>query len=882
MSDASSEAFPIIDGSLIPSVSAEWDIGFPAAWSNETPERTVMGIMPGTFGNPIFPRVVGGNFSFVHVALSPSISTTTVSIPAPLLGNPETPAGVYTLFVQELPETKFVCEDVEPFECSDVPYTDQDFIDFMTTDPNQPDAPFTYPPLGGRSLAFEYIAGGAPNVCENDCFSNVLFIPGIKATELYEGSSKRWLPGLFGIDASRMEMDATGESINNLTVGGPIRKAYQLVEVYGNFFDFLDNLKSTNAIIDWKSAPYDWRYDVYDVVSHDQQMHDGSVQNLVNQIYELAATSKTGKVSIISHSNGGLVGKALIDALGDDANLVDKFIVVGTPQLGTPSAISAMLHGTGQGLPIDAAPFAMSKANSRDLSENMPGAYGLLPLAEYFNAVTDPVVEFDNSAFSTPYRNAYGDSIDSASKLYSFLLGTGDGRTKPDSDDTLTPTILNSALLSDTLITRNTLESWTPPSGTEVVQVAGWGLDTMRGFRYDERMCSPGCGTFLDIKPLMTVEGDATVVSPSASAMNDETYYFNMASFNYANETTWSHANILAAVSVQDLLVDIIKDEPRAASYITTTKPTAADAGKRLHLSVHSPVTIGIRDSQGRFTGVTPNPDPSSDIPVVLQEIPNTYYFEFGEGKYVGFGANEHYNVVMQGTGNGTFTLEVEETNNDEVTDTATYSDVPVSTETIAELNIQDLQNKGALEVDENGDGTVDETFQPDGESSLNDLLANFKAQISSLSIKDKLKQNLLKKIDTLEKRIAGKKLKNAKVLANFKTKITNQEVKGKTDAAGAGDITALLELLEAQYDDVVLDAVILTQLKEKVLSLNIKVNFKNDLLKRVARLENKHALTHLLENLTHTISKKALSGKIPDADAQALLDLLTQIESAL
>lgn len=265
-----------------------------------------------------------------------------------------------------------------------------------------------------------------------------------------------------------------------------------------------------------------------------------------------------------------------------------------------------------------------------------------------------------------------------------------------------------------------------------------------------------------------------------------------------------------------------------------------------------------------------------------MQEIPNTYYFEFGEGKYVGFNASEQYDIVMEGTGNGTFTLEVEETNNDEVTDTATYSDVPVSPTTVAELSIQDLENKDVLEVDENGDGTIDETIQPDGESSLNDLIAFVKSKIISFSIKDKLKQNLLKKIDNLEKKIAAKKQKNAKILANFKTKITNQQIKGKIDAASANDITALLELLEAQAEDVVLDIAILTQLKEKIQSLSIKANLKNDLLKRVARLEYKQALTNSLENLTHSISKKALNGKISDTDAQALLDLLTQIENAL
>jgi pimeloyl-ACP methyl ester carboxylesterase len=641
-----------------------------------------------------------------------------------------------------------------------------------------------------------FIEEPAPIGCTENCNSNVLIIPGIKATELYEGSSKRWLPGLFNFDGQHLAMTTIGESVNPITVGDPIGSvtfaSVKILEIYGDFFDFLDSLRSTGVIVDWQAAPYDWRYDVYDVVSQDQKIRDGSTRMLVDQIHELASTSKTGKVTIVAHSNGGLVGKALIGALGQDANLVDRFIMVGTPQLGTPSAIAAMLHGTGQGLPIDAVPFAMSKATSREISENMPGAYGLLPLAMYFNVVSDPVVEFDNSPFTDVYRDAYGETVDTQSEMIAFLLGTGDGRAKPPSSNTLTPTILNDRLLFEAVASRNSLESWLTPTDVEVIQIAGWGLDTMRGFRYRERACSTYAECkFLDIEPVMTGDGDGTVVSPSASAMVATSYFFDMSSFNNENNTKWTHANMLAATSVQDLIRDIITDVSRDASFITSTKPVATDLSKRLHISVHSPITLGIRDSNGRFTGVVTNPDPLSDIPVVVRGVPNTYYFEFGEGKYTGFEVSEEFEIVMQGTGSGTFTLEIEEVEGDEVIGFLEYSNIPVSTSTGAILYIHDTQNKGQIELDVDGDGLADAEVRPDGDAqTLSYLLILVKQKILNLDTGDKFREKILRKIELLEEQAAKEK----NVTINVDHKILKQAVKGRMSDA---DAQALIDLLE-------------------------------------------------------------------------------------
>jgi hypothetical protein len=66
-----------------------------------------------------------------------------------------------------------------------------------------------------------------------------------------------------------------------------------------------------------------------------------------------------------------------------------------------------------------------------------------------------------------------------------------------------------------------------------------------------------------------------------------------------------------------------------------------------------------------------------------------------------------------------------------------------------------------------------------------------------------------------------------------------------------ATEITNLLDLLEAQSDDIALDPVVPASLKTKIQSLNIKANLKNDLLKRVDNLQKKQAIVKTLSNLS-------------------------------
>ena len=131
----------------------------------------------------------GANYALTHHGLSGS-ATTTISeaFGLPALGDASTPSGTYTIAIAQIPESKFVVTNVievgedgsQLVDGYDAPYTDQDFINwFAGTDTNgtQPDEM--------RTLEFEYVAGAAHIPCTQDCFSNVLFLPGVQASRLY-------------------------------------------------------------------------------------------------------------------------------------------------------------------------------------------------------------------------------------------------------------------------------------------------------------------------------------------------------------------------------------------------------------------------------------------------------------------------------------------------------------------------------------------------------------------------------------------------------------------------------------------------------------------------------------------------------------------------
>ena len=226
--------------------------------------------------------------------------------------------------------------------------------------------------------------------------------------------------------------------------------------------------------------------------------------------------------------------------------------------------------------------------------------------------------------------------------------------------------------------------------------------------------------------------------------------------------------------------------------------------------------------------------------------------------------------------------MEIEDFSNDTTVPIATYSDISVTPDTSATFIVSTSTPQNTeIQVDTDGDGAVDVTVSPDAES-LGELLIKLQVEVQKLNIKEKLKTQLLNKISTIQKKIDKQKQKQSSVLDSLKTLVQKKSDKGKIDSILAVQISGLLEDLIVQSATVPLDPALINQLKDHLNALTVPQTLKNNLLKKVNRLQNIIAITRSLASFTQTITKKGGKGQIADTDVQNLLNLLNQIQNAL
>ena len=575
--------------------------------------------------------------------------------------------------------------------------------------------------------------------------SSVLFLPGLKASKLYtedeDGDEDQlWLPTLFSDDIEQLAMDESGASEASVYTRD-VLSSIPTGNLYQSFLNSLDEMKTAGTIVDWEAFAYDWRYDVFDIVEHGIAYPDGETKSLVETIERLAETSHSGKVTIVTHSNGGLLAKALLVKLEEQgrADLADKVVFVGTPQIGTPITLLSLLYGY-----EEAVRFFYSDADARELGETMPGAYGLLPSDAYLDLLGasdayDSFVQFTskNTRYEA-FRDAYGEDIDSYEEFLAFLEGSEDERDEPGRDDTEKENTLRRSLLEKTTATHAALDNWTPPESVEVVQIAGWGLDTVSGLEYteEENVSCPivagfvvpiceGTGEYEPVyEPKFTVDGDNTVVTPSALFLDDdaenvERWWVDLYRSPRVSGKLVTHKNIFELSSVTSFLSEIIRSEvgDDLPGRILSSRPNDYEgAADRIRISLHSPLHLHFYDDAGNHTGpgefeVKSENGGVHTVEIIETEIPGSSYFRFGERTYVSIPAGEEITIEMNGYGEGSYTLRLEEIsfdeNGDEVLgDTITLKNLPVSEDTTATLSISEMGLEGMsdLEADFNGE----------------------------------------------------------------------------------------------------------------------------------------------------------------------------------
>lgn len=546
--------------------------------------------------------------------------------------------------------------------------------------------------------------------------SSVLFLPGIQASRLYKTGlfgleDELWIPG-WNQDVRQLGMTVEGESVEEVYTRDILDQVIGVGTVYGSFASKMDDLVEDDLIADWEAYAYDWRYSVDDVVK-DGTRYEDEVKNVINILEDLATESFSNKVTIIAHSNGGLLAKALLTELQlqNKAHLVDKLVLLASPQLGTPKAVGSLLHGLDQeaagGVVIDAAV-------ARSVMKNMPGAYGLLPTEEYLSATGKPIVYFSEQLSTKQFRDVYGNDIDNINELSQFVIGNTDNRNNAES--VYDAEKLNSGLYDKAqTLHKDVLQTWRAPTTTKVFEVVGVGLSTVSGFEYKEfkevkcrtEYFTETCTESLYYKPILipSLYGDETVMAQSAKGYrgDKETYFFDLEKqgkiFNYR------HVNFTEAPAIQSLVTKVIKNEEIKDIPFISTEAVIPDLELGL-LSVNSPANIRVSNNNGEVTEISFE---DGDFVSKRTDIPNSSIYYFGSTTYIVLPINDVYDLNITGTGKGGVTVALDIVDEDKLVNTYTVwlSDTNAGMQVSAKLDDSVLS---ALLVDKEGDGVDDYT----------------------------------------------------------------------------------------------------------------------------------------------------------------------------
>ena len=330
------------------------------------------------------------------------------------------------------------------------------------------------------------------------CCSNVIFLPGLMGSRLYMDSlaqNQLWEPNR-NTDVKKLFLDVSGKSINKVYTKEVISKTNILgglpgvdQNIYKDFLNYLNSLKSNKVIVNYKAMPYDWRMSSDYILDEGIDFKDIKI-DLIKTIQDLQKTSKTGNVTIVTHSNGGLVAKQLISELKkeDLDSIVDKVIFVAMPEYGTSQAITALLYGHNQSI---AGGLILKSSVAKDLGKNMATAYTLLPTEKYYT-----------------YKNTDKALIENTINNYPGL---------------------NSLLFGKAKILHSNLDNVIYPDHMGVYQILGTGINTVSGLYVDNKN---------KIMPSYNKNGDGVVEDLSLSRYGTTTYID-------LKDTKNSHGNIM-------------------------------------------------------------------------------------------------------------------------------------------------------------------------------------------------------------------------------------------------------------------------------------------------------------------------------------------------
>jgi hypothetical protein len=532
---------------------------------------------------------------------------------------------------------------------------------------------------------------------------------GLVEDQLWEPNWQSDLEGLY-LDKEGNSKDKniyTRDIIERTNVGEGIFLPKKDEDIYVQTIENLNKLKQDNVISDFKPYAYDWRIGFDDIIQNGSLKEDGSQEKLIDELRTMADNSETGKVTIMAHSMGGLLAKRFIQTLNEeDKKLIDKVILIASPQVGTPEGTFAVLNGldfkriTGLLAP---------RRHTRALAKNMVTAHILGPSQKYFDVVNTKPIEFtqkllDNNGDFTPY----GQYIDNKQELNDFI-SCKEGRRDALFDEVKYPGCSPAYVTNTANITHAQIDKDVFPEDIKVYQIAGIGKQTIKKIQYDFVPLTTSTELYY------SANGDGTVVEESATYLKNRPIYFmDLALYNKNNNTNFDHKNLPAVEPVINLVNQIINNQESVyVDYIINNnneyknKPIYA-------LSMHSPVDIHLYDKDGRHTGPVDIEIDGQMVRFIEEEIPNTHYTEIDEEKYITFLDPTGLTLKLDGYNTGTFTLNIDTHIDAEKTPIVAFNNIQTTANLTGSIDLSHIQNNTPLSlfIDTDGDTTNDYEYR--------------------------------------------------------------------------------------------------------------------------------------------------------------------------
>jgi hypothetical protein len=451
-----------------------------------------------------------------------------------------------------------------------------------------------------------------------------------------------------------------------------------------------------------------------------------------------------------------------------------------------------VLHGYDQeqlgGIIID-------DVTARDVIQNFPGAYGLLPSDAYFNGIDYPILSFGSGTTTQRFIDAYATSIDSPGELADFMRGERDGRRDAGSHVNEAAKVNSGMYDASRELHEIVLDPWRAPPSIEVIEIVGVGLNTVKGFEYQEfikKTCIPVSGNvvcafdpYYEPVPQFSQYGDETVMAFSAEAYEGEkrVYYVDLNELRLAREDGLKkHADITELSELQQFIGNLMQDLPSTPQFVYETRP-AFDTEREV-ISVHSPVTLSLTDASDNLVGRTT----IDGHETAVTEIPGSSYLEIGGATYIIVPKTTNYTANIRSTGEvGSYSLVIQTLNGEAP---PVLVSMLASATVTPEMEATFTKSVGIiseLETDYDGNGSVDQTVQLVPEPTTAELFGALRAMVNGfvlLKVKDR--NWLLNSLSRAETTGVSKGYGSsavAKLFAQIDAKLTQYVSAGKVSA---------------------------------------------------------------------------------------------------